>query len=359
MHFPTQTTNNLMGTVVQIAAGSDHTVAVNTAGDVYAWGGGQYGEMGYGTINFVNPLPKRTSNVSNVVRIYSNASNENMVRTRDGTIFIWGYNFDGAIGNGSSQNASTPWNISGPAGSGGNPGRNITVIGMRSAFASTVPEAVTPAGESFIPGDGYTVSFPASTLAGTTQIRAFDPTATGLNVPVGYTIEANSTGYDFTTTAQFTGNVQVCLKTPNVISQTIFNRLVILHDDNFDGTFDAPQVTTKDYQRREICRVAQSFSPFVLAQGLAVPTAARVLVGGRVLTAKGLGIRNVQVSITDSQGNTRTVVSSSFGYYQFAEVPVGETYVISVTAKKYIFSQPVQITSILEDTSDIDFIAEN
>lgn len=86
-------------------------------------------------------------------------------------------------------------------------------------------------------------------------------------------------------------------------------------------------------------------------------TAANVLVGGRVTTDGGRGIRNVIITLTDVNGETRTAISSAFGYYQFADVPAGETYVFSVRAKRYQFSQPTQVRSITEDTNDVDFIA--
>ena len=88
------------------------------------------------------------------------------------------------------------------------------------------------------------------------------------------------------------------------------------------------------------------------------PTAASVIVGGRILTASGLGIRNVQVTITFPSGEMRSVMSSSFGYYRFTEIPTGGIYVISVAAKKYTFSQPTQIRQVQDDLQDVDFIAD-
>ena len=88
------------------------------------------------------------------------------------------------------------------------------------------------------------------------------------------------------------------------------------------------------------------------------PTAANAAVGGRILTASGQGIRSVQVTIAFPTGEVRTTVSSSFGYYRFAEVPVGGIYVISVAAKKYTFSQLSQVRSVQDDLQDVDFIAD-
>lgn len=89
------------------------------------------------------------------------------------------------------------------------------------------------------------------------------------------------------------------------------------------------------------------------------PTAATVVVGGRVRTANGNGIRNVRVTITYPNGQSQVALTGAFGYYSFEEIPAGATYTISVRAKKYTFSQPVQICTIMEEREDIDFIADN
>lgn len=93
-------------------------------------------------------------------------------------------------------------------------------------------------------------------------------------------------------------------------------------------------------------------------EAVTVVTAAEAIVGGRVLTAGGKGIRRVRVSITFPNGETRSTISGASGYYQFTDVPAGETYVFSVAAKHYTFAQSTQVRSITEDLSDIDFIAD-
>lgn len=86
------------------------------------------------------------------------------------------------------------------------------------------------------------------------------------------------------------------------------------------------------------------------------PTAAAVLVSGRVITTDDRGIKNVVVSITDSKGIERTTVTSSFGYYSFDDVTAGETYIITVSGKRFAFAQPSQILNISEDTTEVNFI---
>lgn len=91
----------------------------------------------------------------------------------------------------------------------------------------------------------------------------------------------------------------------------------------------------------------------------ALNSAARIPVGGRVLTANGAGIRNVAVTITLPGGETRTTLSGASGHYRFEEIPVGGTYILTVSAKRFNFSDATQIKQISEDTNNIDFIANN
>lgn len=88
-------------------------------------------------------------------------------------------------------------------------------------------------------------------------------------------------------------------------------------------------------------------------------TSASVEVGGRITTTSGNGIRNVRVTMTDANGNVRTALSSSLGYYRFTGVAVGANYVFTVSAKRYSFNQPVQSVNINGETENIDFVAEN
>lgn len=99
-------------------------------------------------------------------------------------------------------------------------------------------------------------------------------------------------------------------------------------------------------------------SGFFTAPALA-PPAAMVSVGGRVITAGGRGVRNVRVTLSGANGDIGTALTSAFGYYRFTEVPAGETYILTVAAKRYTFSQPTQIRMILEDIHDVDFIADD
>lgn len=86
------------------------------------------------------------------------------------------------------------------------------------------------------------------------------------------------------------------------------------------------------------------------------PTAATVSISGRILTPEGRGLINARVVLTDMHGNTRTVISSSFGYYCFDEVEVGQIYIVTIASKRYRFSP--QVLTVMEEIGDLNFIAQ-
>jgi hypothetical protein len=91
-------------------------------------------------------------------------------------------------------------------------------------------------------------------------------------------------------------------------------------------------------------------------ESLFIPTAAGFSVGGRVITAEGRAISNARLVMVASTGESRTSRSNPFGYYRFADVSAGETYVISVSHKLY-YCAP-QVLTVTEDIKGLNFIAK-
>ena len=85
-------------------------------------------------------------------------------------------------------------------------------------------------------------------------------------------------------------------------------------------------------------------------------TAATVSISGRIVNAQGRAISQARVSLTDMSGNTRTALSSAFGYYSFEDVEAGATYIVAVQSKRFTFAP--QVVSVNDNISDLDFIAE-
>lgn len=89
-----------------------------------------------------------------------------------------------------------------------------------------------------------------------------------------------------------------------------------------------------------------------------LPTAASSSISGRVLTAKGQGIRDVIVTVTDLNGVSRSVRAGSFGIFRFDDLAVGESYIVSVASKRYVFAAPTSLVTLKESVLDLNFIAE-
>ena len=88
---------------------------------------------------------------------------------------------------------------------------------------------------------------------------------------------------------------------------------------------------------------------------LTVLTAASVSVGGRVTGANGNGLSKVNVTLTNSAGLSRILLTSPFGYYQFDDVSVGETYTVTAARKGVEFANPSQVITVNEDMNSVDF----
>ena len=89
------------------------------------------------------------------------------------------------------------------------------------------------------------------------------------------------------------------------------------------------------------------------------PTAAGVRVEGRVTTLDGQGIRNAHITLTDSSGAIRTAQTVTFGYYRFDDVRAGEIYVLTISSKRFVFSNPTRVLNVTDALTEIDFVAEN
>lgn len=73
------------------------------------------------------------------------------------------------------------------------------------------------------------------------------------------------------------------------------------------------------------------------------------------MTSSGTGVAGARVTITDSNTNSFTVITSSFGFYRFDAVVPGATYTVSATAKRYTFT-PQQV-EVNNQVSGLDFIS--
>jgi len=88
-------------------------------------------------------------------------------------------------------------------------------------------------------------------------------------------------------------------------------------------------------------------------------TAASASISGRVLTADGRGISNAKVVITGNSLSTPIVTTTgSLGWYNIDGLHTGETYVVTVFSKRFTFSAPSRVISLVDNVGDADFIAD-
>lgn len=85
------------------------------------------------------------------------------------------------------------------------------------------------------------------------------------------------------------------------------------------------------------------------------PTAAMVVVAGRVTSGKGTPVAGVYVSILGPQGQMITARTNPFGYYILSDIEVGHTYVVTASRKGFDF-QP-QVIQVLDEMLNVNFPA--
>jgi len=338
--------------VSQISGGFNFNVALKPDGTVFAWGFNTRGNLGNGTSGAASLIPVQ-STITNVVDIKT-AGAHTLAKKSDGSIWAWGWNQHGEVGIGTSDTGGGCQCRSTPVQTLAGTGNPIFGVGRYHSFVAKPSVTLQAAGSNIpIVADNFSLLFLSISSVTTITASAIDPNSTGLTVPTGYAILANSAAYDFTATPAVKGTIIPCVKVPNVFSQTQFAGLRLLHGEG--TTLVDRTVLPNNYQIREVCASVTSLSPFVIAEDLS-PTAVNVSVGGRVMTASGRGVSRAFVVMTDTNGVRRRVATSSFGYFLFDDVPVGETYVVSASHKLYGFSP--RIVTVSDSISDLYFTAD-
>jgi alpha-tubulin suppressor-like RCC1 family protein len=87
--------------VIAIAAGAYHSLALKNDGTVWAWGDNGFGQLGNGTNIVKSNVPVQVSSLTGVIAIAAGAYHS-LALKNDGTVWAWGYNNYGQLGNGSN-----------------------------------------------------------------------------------------------------------------------------------------------------------------------------------------------------------------------------------------------------------------
>ncbi|XP_049820942.1 probable E3 ubiquitin-protein ligase HERC4 isoform X2 [Aethina tumida] len=96
-------------TVVQIACGQRHSVALTNSGEILTWGANNFGQLGLGTMTAQEPLPTVVRSLSGVPMSHiSCGANHTLVISKSGAVFGWGKNTKGQLGINDVDNKKFP-----------------------------------------------------------------------------------------------------------------------------------------------------------------------------------------------------------------------------------------------------------
>jgi alpha-tubulin suppressor-like RCC1 family protein len=97
-----------------VAAGNLHSLVVKSDGTVWAWGDNTVDELGNGSTGGMSTTPAQVSNLSGVTAISSQANARHSLALKsDKTVWAWGSNSDGQLGDGTKTNRSAPVQVTG------------------------------------------------------------------------------------------------------------------------------------------------------------------------------------------------------------------------------------------------------
>lgn len=98
-----------LSNIVDIATGTDHVLALNTAGHVYSWGNGQQMQLGRRIVSrrMLNGLTPESVGVKSMVRVGA-GSYHSFAIDKHGKAFAWGLNTYGQCGNENPKTENIP-----------------------------------------------------------------------------------------------------------------------------------------------------------------------------------------------------------------------------------------------------------
>ena len=125
-------------TVVALGAGAVHYLVATSDGKVFGWGDGASGQLGQGADNS-SPVPVAVDMsgalLGKTVVAVAGGGQHSVALTADGLAYAWGAGGDGQLGNGASTNSNVPAPV---ASSGVLAGQTLTAIGAAAAHSLAV-----------------------------------------------------------------------------------------------------------------------------------------------------------------------------------------------------------------------------
>ncbi len=162
--------NGFLNEVLDIVAGSNHSLALLCSGKLVAWGNNAKGQLGDNT-NIGKPYPVEVKGLPDGAKIIAMAAGaeHSMVLLSDGSVYTWGSNDSGQLGDGTVSGSNVPVKVKGVGGSGFLNDIVSIEAGISSSFAITKSGNVVAWGKNNkaqlgIAGSAPFMASPAMTL---------------------------------------------------------------------------------------------------------------------------------------------------------------------------------------------------
>jgi alpha-tubulin suppressor-like RCC1 family protein len=108
--------SGLPGTVIQVAAGWETSAALLADGTVWTWGNKYYGGLGYGSTGSTVSTPHQVPGLSGITRIAMSGEGNGYAVAANGSLWAWGGNSYGQLGNGTTTASYSPVQVPGLTG---------------------------------------------------------------------------------------------------------------------------------------------------------------------------------------------------------------------------------------------------
>ncbi|HEY9053396.1 MAG TPA: hypothetical protein VIO60_01115 [Rectinemataceae bacterium] len=113
-HTPILVENLPASTIVSIAAGNFHSLALMDDGSLWAWGANGSGQLGIGTQYSDQPYPMKVLGFGGLgVAAIAAGADHNLAIASDGSLWAWGANSSGQLGDGTTVDKYTPVRVAG------------------------------------------------------------------------------------------------------------------------------------------------------------------------------------------------------------------------------------------------------